>query len=193
MNAQATDQATPAAILMDRAWTAALVNYQAADAAHDAQARRWQAAYDAIAAQLPAGLYEDRPNGRHARWSNVAAFDRDATVSPADRASLRPVLMDWLERATALELEFDMAALDAEGDATHGARADAYDALLATAPPNASALALKMLLHSQQCDDDGVGYANPNHAQDTEAYGAYAATGAAQFYRDAMALAALAA
>ena len=138
MNAQVHIDRTPSESLAQaRAnWTAALITFQAADAAHDAQGRRCQAAYEA---------------GE------------------------------------------ETAELDAEGDATYGAREDAFDVLLATPPADAAALALKVLLHSQRCDDDEVGFADPAFTLDVEAYGSYAARGSAQFYRDALGLAALAA
>jgi hypothetical protein len=135
MNAQTPIDCTTSASIAQN-WTDALIAFQAASAAHDAQGRRWQAAHEA---------------GE------------------------------------------DTTELDAEGDATYGAREDAFDVLLATPPADAAALALKVLLHSQRCDDGEVGFADPAFALDVEAYGAYAARGSVQFYRDAVGLAALAA
>ena len=60
-------------------------------------------------------------------------------------------------------------------------------------PLVAAALPLKILLYSKQCDDDGLGSSNPDYVRDAEAYGVCAARGSAQFYRDAVGLAALAA
>lgn len=85
-----------------------------------------------------------------------------------------------------------LAALDAEVDTLVEARTVAYDDLLATPPVDAAGLALKMLLHSRECDDRRVGFTDPEHAQDA-CYAVLAAQGSAQFFRDMLGLAALAA
>jgi hypothetical protein len=178
--------------LIRRDWAAALTGYEAACQAREGAWRRVGAAYAAIEAHAPHPLCEDTPTGRRVRWGLLDRFDRDGSVAPADRARLRGMLGDWLARERHLKVEYGLAVLEAEDDAAADAKWNAFEALMAAPPPDAAALAQKMLIHSREHDDFGMGYANPRFVHDGTCAAA-TGRGAAQFYRDALTLAALAA
>lgn len=144
------------------AWEEALAAVDHWWSVADQESAAYHAAFLAVGAEIPEGLYEENRFGRHLRWRSLEVFDRCASeLMPSVRSDLRAKLEAWLPRYAELRELHQLDEHEREDDPTFDARHAAQDALFAMPPPSNPALIQKIALASKEIDDEKNGFADP--------------------------------
>lgn len=140
-------------------WREAKDRYEAAHAAYRDVVEADSEAYVSLFDEVPPSLVEPCACYRlHLRWTSVEALKDDVLLSDGEKAEIEPRLSHWLGWLDGRRKVDRGLAEDDPADALYDAQADAFDELMATAAPDAAALACKHALEARDRDDDHLGF-----------------------------------